>query len=86
MKNKNLTEESLPEYLFSIYITLSFTVPAYMEQSPSCKANTHLLQKFLTIYGTQRFITIFTKAITGPCPESDESSPNCHIPCPYNLF
>jgi hypothetical protein len=34
-----------------------------------------LLKNFPIFYGTRRFITVFTRAATGPYPEPDESSP-----------
>jgi len=37
-----------------------------------------MIEKFLTIYGTQKFITTFKEPATGPYSEPDESSP--HLP------
>jgi hypothetical protein len=36
---------------------------------------THLLKNFPTFYGTRRFITVFTRAATGPYLDPDRSSP-----------
>jgi hypothetical protein len=36
------------------------------------------MKEFLTSYGTWIFITVFTKAFSGPCHEPDESSPHTH--------
>jgi len=33
-----------------------------MEQNPSWEANSHIIKKFPTFYGTQRFIIVFTRA------------------------
>jgi hypothetical protein len=37
-----------------------------------------LEKKFPALYGTRGFITVFTRALTGPYPEPDES--NLHLP------
>jgi hypothetical protein len=34
-----------------------------------------LLKNFPIFYGTRRFITVFTRVLTGPYPEPDQSSP-----------
>jgi len=36
--------------------------------------NTQLVKKFSDFYGTEMFITVFTKATISPFPELDESS------------
>jgi hypothetical protein len=48
-----------------------------LEQSPSWEAN-----QFSAFYGTQSFITAFTRQATCPCPEPDQSSqvpPSCFL-------
>ena len=41
----------------------------------------HPVKKFPTFYGTRRFLTMFTKSATCPCPEPNQSSP-----CPPSHF
>jgi hypothetical protein len=43
-----------------------------MEQSPSWEANSHSAsQEIPRFYGARRFITVFTRAATGPYSEPD---------------
>jgi len=50
-----------------------------MDQCPSWETSSHsAIKKFPTSYETWRFITVVTKATTGPYPEPDECS--SHLP------
>jgi hypothetical protein len=42
-----------------------------MVQSPSWQANSQPVKKFPTFYGTQKFITVYTKLATDRCLEPD---------------
>jgi len=49
----------------------------YVQQSSSEEADSNsAVNQFPSFYGTWRFITVFTRATTGPYPESDVCSPH----------
>jgi hypothetical protein len=66
-------------YVFTGCVSFSDTFS--MEQSPSWEAN-----QFSAFYGTQTFITVFTRPATCPYPQPDQSSPCFPIPLPEDSF
>jgi len=55
-----------------------------MEHTPSWEAYSHSASQVIScLYGTRRFIIVFTGTATGPYPEPDSSTP--HLPTIFSL-
>jgi len=53
-----------------------------MKQSPSWRTVIQRVKNFPRFYGNRVFITVFTRAATGPYRQPDASSPQISIPFP----